>query len=248
MNDPVPEIPQAGGDAQAPSRPPGLGTLLIALAVIWVWEVAIQLAIFRPDLQEPGQEGFKPKLPGGYGALALTVLGWGFALAVAWWVACRRRGAEEGLALSRVSLRTTVWAALIGLAGGAIAFTVLVSFPATETPMDEMAASPGGLTAIAVLTLAVPICEELYYRGFVFSILARGLGTGVAFGIVAVWFGALHVLQYWGSWPTIAIVAAMGVVWTVMRVRTGSVVPSLVSHWVYNVTTIAIGIAWALAR
>ena len=48
------------------------------------------------------------------------------------------------------------------------------------------------------------------------------------------WFGAAHAPQLLGVPLNLLIVTMMGFVWTLQRHYSGSLIPGLVTHWVYN--------------
>ena len=76
--------------------------------------------------------------------------------------------------------------------------------------------------------------EEIYYRGFIFPVLCRKLGAVWSILIVTVWFGGVHAAQLHGDWALLPIVTGMGFIFTVQRYLTGSLLPSIVTHWTYN--------------
>lgn len=88
-----------------------------------------------------------------------------------------------------------------------------------------------GLTA-----LAVPIVEELTFRGAGYSLLARFgpplaiVGTGVLFGVAHGLVLALPVLVAFG----------IGLAW--LRSRTGSVFPCILLHGMFNAFAVLVGV------
>jgi sodium transport system permease protein len=79
-----------------------------------------------------------------------------------------------------------------------------------------------------VLGLTPGICEELFFRGFVFSGMRR-LGAWPAVLVTALLFGLAHASIY-RLLPTFIL----GVLLGVLRWRSGSVVPGIVMHAVNN--------------
>jgi len=104
------------------------------------------------------------------------------------------------------------------------------------TPFDQFFDSPmdAYLTAAFAITLG-PLMEEIFFRGFLYPVLARR--TGVFWGIVltAVPFGAMHFMQY-RSWSAVLIIFLVGVVLTTVRAVTKSVGCSFLAHVGYNGT------------
>jgi membrane protease YdiL (CAAX protease family) len=47
-------------------------------------------------------------------------------------------------------------------------------------------------------------------------------------------FAGLHISQLRGNWPAVAVILFAGWVFTVVRKRSGSIVPSVIMHTAYN--------------
>jgi len=89
--------------------------------------------------------------------------------------------------------------------------------------------------AIAVLaTFSAPIVEEVIYRGVLFSALRSRTGVAPAVVLVTMLFAGVHFLQYWGAWVTISGLIFLSLILTLVRARTGSILPSVTIHFVNN--------------
>lgn len=110
------------------------------------------------------------------------------------------------------------------------------------TPFDQFFDRPldAYLTAVFAITLG-PLMEELFFRGFLYPVLARR--TGAFWGIVltALPFGAMHYVQY-RSWSAVLIIILVGAVLTTIRAVTKSVGASFMAHVGYNATLMTIAI------
>ena len=126
--------------------------------------------------------------------------------------------------------------------GGVVALSYLL--PTGDSMMAELGRSRDGRIAITIIALLLPVMEELYYRGFLYPVLARYLPSGLAIAVVSVWFCAIHAFQTAGDWWVLVPIGLMGLVWTLQRHFTDSLWPSLVSHLAYNSTVI--GANWIL--
>jgi membrane protease YdiL (CAAX protease family) len=104
------------------------------------------------------------------------------------------------------------------------------------TPFDQFFERPmdACLTVAFAVTLG-PLMEELFFRGFLYPVIARRMG--VAWGIVltALPFGLMHYAQY-RSWSAVLIIILVGVVLTTVRAVTKSVASSFLAHVGYNGT------------
>ena len=76
--------------------------------------------------------------------------------------------------------------------------------------------------------------EELFFRGFMYPVLARRTGAALAVALTALPFGLIHLPQYgWASGPALMIVL-VGVVCGVVRAVMRSVGASVLVHVGYN--------------
>lgn len=85
---------------------------------------------------------------------------------------------------------------------------------------------------LAVFT--APFVEELIYRGVLYSALQRTAGSGPAIAIVTLLFAAVHVPQYWGSPTTIILLTLLSLILTLVRVKTGNLLPCVILHTLFN--------------
>jgi uncharacterized protein len=104
-----------------------------------------------------------------------------------------------------------------------------------ETPFDKLfdRTRDAYLLSIFAVTLG-PFVEELFFRGFLYPVLARR--WGVAWGIIlaALPFALLHLQQYGFSVGIIIIIFAVGVVCGIVRATTKSLGASFLVHAGYN--------------
>ncbi|HEV8248345.1 MAG TPA: CPBP family glutamic-type intramembrane protease [Gaiellaceae bacterium] len=91
---------------------------------------------------------------------------------------------------------------------------------------------------LAFTVLAVPVVEELMFRGAGFSLLAARYGTAVAIVGTAVLFGAVHGLVF-----ALPLLVAFGIGLAWLRSTTGSVYPGMILHGVFNGLVILLGVA-----
>jgi membrane protease YdiL (CAAX protease family) len=223
-----------------PVRPTSLcgRDLLIGVALAWGIEALVGLiagvfafALSGYQLQE-AMELMPPEVIAG-AAILSNVLTAG----VVWYLACRQynKSFQDGFVLRNVGAPVVAGSIGVGLLASLVLAPLILSGGTGDSMMSQMVEQERGLLALAVLAFIVPPFEELYYRGFIYPVIARKLGAGWAVVLVSLWFGAVHVPQLIGDWTAVAFVVSMGVVWTLMRYATGSLLPSLICHWVYNI-------------
>jgi membrane protease YdiL (CAAX protease family) len=106
----------------------------------------------------------------------------------------------------------------------------------SETQLDQIInSSLKARFATAFLAAATgPLVEELIYRGVLYAAIQRVLGMTWAVVLVSVLFAGVHVLQYYNNLGVIAVITLLSVALTLVRARTGSLLPSYVMHLVFN--------------
>jgi len=117
-----------------------------------------------------------------------------------------------------------------------IAMFVSYKFGGQDTDIERLLQSSRAaalITAVLAATTA-PLVEETLYRGLLYSALQRAIGPPFAVIVVSSIFGGLHVLQYWPNFGAISAVTFLGLVLTIVRARTGRLLPCFVIHLVFN--------------
>lgn len=102
------------------------------------------------------------------------------------------------------------------------------------------------LTTVALLVLAVlvaPLCEEIFFRGFVLPGLRRGLATGWAIVVSALVFGLAHADL--GSLPVLIVI---GLLLAILRWWSGSIYPGLLLHMLNNGISAMVILLYMLGR
>jgi sodium transport system permease protein len=108
-------------------------------------------------------------------------------------------------------------------------FPISEQAQAALAPMGEMIGSASWLQVLFLLALVPAICEELAFRGFLFSGLQRDGGQLRAIVVTAVLFGASH-----GGLQQSLAAGVMGLLLGWVALRTGSLLPGLIIHFTNN--------------
>jgi len=106
-----------------------------------------------------------------------------------------------------------------------------------ELPIDSFFRTPAEAWALSILSVTLaPLMEELFFRGFLYPVLARRLGLPVAVFLTALGFALLHGAQLMFAWGPVLVIFLVGVVLTMVRARTNSVAAGVLIHMAYNGT------------
>ena len=116
-----------------------------------------------------------------------------------------------------------------------IAFGQLLPIP-KHLPIDRFfqTAREASIMSIIAVTLA-PLMEELFFRGFLYPVLARRIGAVAAILLTGTLFGLLHGAQLGYSWAVL-IIFLVGIALTTVRAVTKSTASSFLVHVGYNGT------------
>ncbi len=159
-------------------------------------------------------------------------------LALAWAVVTRR---------GKVSARQALgwsWSANFGIVRSLglaillflVAMFIIYKFGGQETDLERILLSSRAAALITAFLAAAtaPLVEEVIYRGLLYSAFQRVIGPVFAVIVVASMFAGLHVLQYWPNAGAISAITLLSVVLTIVRARTGRLLPCFVIHLVFN--------------
>jgi uncharacterized protein len=116
--------------------------------------------------------------------------------------------------------------------GGLIAWR----FGGEPTDIDKIVLSSrlNACTTAFLATVTAPLVEELVYRGVIFAAVRRAIGMVGSVLIVMGLFTVVHVYQYWPNLGVLAAILLLSFMITLVRARTGRLLPCYVIHLVFN--------------
>ena len=104
------------------------------------------------------------------------------------------------------------------------------------TPLEQIINS--SLTARYLISFfavaTAPLVEEFVYRGVLFAPLQKLFGATAAVVVVLIIFTGIHVPQYWPNAGVITAVFLLSAALTILRAKTGRLLPCVVVHFVFN--------------
>jgi membrane protease YdiL (CAAX protease family) len=111
-----------------------------------------------------------------------------------------------------------------------------------QSAFDKLAHEKGTLTVASLcvlVTVAAPIAEEIFFRGYFFTALRNWRGVGVAAAITGVTFGAVHISSYVDHFNAVAAIAVAGLMvfggaLCLLYWHTGSLLPCFAVHALNN--------------
>jgi membrane protease YdiL (CAAX protease family) len=104
-----------------------------------------------------------------------------------------------------------------------------------NTPMEELFKYPHtAMMFVAMAVFVAPLVEETLFRGYLYPMFARSFGVTPAILLTGVLFGLMHGAQLGWTWGLVAMLTLVGIVFTLVRARTGTVFASFLMHLGYN--------------
>ena len=196
---------------------------VMGLDLIFGWGVDLQ----APQVQAPL-------------AVAIQLLLWVAIFAFIYAVITVKYGLDFGPAIGWTRYEGRASHYLYG--GVALAISValistLLPKPEGEVPFEALLKDPVGITLLVIFGILVaPVVEEMLFRGFIFSVVDRSLGTTAAVVSTSLLFSLPHGEQYGWRWQNLLLLTTVGIVFGAVRARTRSVRPSTLLHAAYNAT------------
>jgi len=128
---------------------------------------------------------------------------------------------------------------LFFLAGCGLSFAVLIVTykmqPPEDVPIEELFRYKNtAMLFMAMAVLIAPLVEETVFRGYLYPLFAKTFGVTSSVILTGILFGLMHGAQLGWTWGLVLVLVAVGVIFTLVRARTGSVYASFLLHLGYN--------------
>lgn len=129
------------------------------------------------------------------------------------------------------------WLYLLG--GGGLSLMVFLATakvqPPDNVPIEELFRYKNtAMLFMAMAVLVAPLVEETVFRGYLYPLLAKSFGVATGVIVTGVLFGLMHGAQLGWTWSLVLVLILVGVIFTFVRARTGSVFASFLLHLGYN--------------
>jgi membrane protease YdiL (CAAX protease family) len=112
-----------------------------------------------------------------------------------------------------------------------------------DTPFEHLFDRPRDAYLLSLIAVTLgPLMEELFFRGFMYPVLARRMGAAWGIALTALPFGLIHLPQYGWAWGAALVIFLVGVVCGMVRAVTRSVGASFLVHAGFNGTQMLIAV------
>ena len=149
----------------------------------------------------------------------------------------------RGLTPATFGLRSVPLRAAVGWSALAYAtfwvataiFVTIVGEPEQQDLVRDLREQDALATLIGfgfLLTIAAPLAEELFFRGFVFGVLREKVGTAVGVVVSGALFGVIHLPS--SPLVSVGVLSIFGMLLCLLYLKTGSLLPCIALHAVNN--------------
>jgi uncharacterized protein len=112
-----------------------------------------------------------------------------------------------------------------------------------DTAFEHLFDRPRDAYLLSIIAVSLgPLMEELFFRGFLYPVLARRMGVVWGVLLTALPFGLIHLPQYGNAWAAGLVIFLVGVACGAVRAATKSVGASFLVHVGYNGTQMLIAV------
>jgi uncharacterized protein len=175
--------------------------------------------------------------------LALQLLVYLFMIGALFCVVALKYGQPFWTALSwTLAFRGAIPSLLAGplLAVGISALGVAIHTPELRDPIREMMSGRTSLVLVVLFGVFVaPFVEELFFRGFLFPLVARSVGPWASMLLTAIAFALPHGAQNQWAWQQLVLIGIAGAAFGFARYKTGATTASFLMHAGFNATQFA---------
>jgi membrane protease YdiL (CAAX protease family) len=124
---------------------------------------------------------------------------------------------------------------------GGVSLSMLVALassaftPKNKMPIEQFLQDRHSAILLLVLSVTIaPLFEETIFRGYIYPVAARSFGVAGGVLFTGALFGLMHASQLGGNIPQVGLLVIVGIVFTAVRAKTGSVFPGYLLHVSYN--------------
>ena len=237
--------------APDPDNPPwgvleAVGLLVVSFVLMLVTTAAVLIPyIFYRHVRLDALAEFVIKDPGAIFVQIVSIIpAHLLTLGLAWLIVTRAGkrpfwrslGWDWGAAFRQSTGLTVAAYAVLAVALYLVGLCVIWLTGPTDNALERLIQSSRGaaLATAFAASLTAPLIEEIVFRGVLYSALRRLAGTRWAVATVLLIFAAIHVPQYWPSYGVIGTILLLSIVLTLIRARTGRLLPCFFVHFVFN--------------
>jgi membrane protease YdiL (CAAX protease family) len=145
---------------------------------------------------------------------------------------------DVGLHRDAVAPRRIATGFLVGSGAISVAIVILIMVGWLDRLPGTATVWGGPMLRMALLLLPAALGEELIARGYTFTAIKNGLGTGWAVAVTSAFFGIAHLQNPGANAQSVVLVALAGVFLAAVRIGTDSLYAAWAAHFAWN---------WAMA-
>jgi hypothetical protein len=170
--------------------------------------------------------------------IPVQVIYYALLLVILWLLICRLRGDSfrAGLAFNSLPGKYIALGVLAGLVFAPLIQYANLLVPPPEPPLFDklLTSKTAAWLLLSLAVLVAPLMEELVFRGYLYGLLERLWGENAAVVLSGILFGSIHFYQLSPGYFQMALICMVGLVFSAVRARAGTVVAAIAVHFGYN--------------
>ena len=179
---------------------------------------------------------YKDFIDSPYFGILIFFLSATFTLYIIYYFCCQRKNKSlrEGLFLHPTSNKILFLCFFIGILMPLLSLPIILKFAPSNFYAMDIAKTKDGLIYLFTCALCAPVCEEIFYRGFIFPFFQSKLNSFWAVIITALFFGFSHFMNIGNAHILLSLFIFYGFVLTLIRYFSNSLIPPVITHFVHN--------------
>ncbi len=175
-----------------------------------------------------------------YFAVFFFFLAMALSFYVIYFFTCQRKNKSlsDGLFLKLSSKKTIFISLTIGVLMPLATAPLLFKFSPHQFYAGDLLKQKGGMFFLFTCAMIAPLFEEVFYRGFIFPFFQSKLNSFWAIILTSLFFGLSHFMNVNAAYVLLSLFIFYGFVLTLIRYFSRSLISSMITHFVHNLTLI----------
>lgn len=214
-----------------------ISTFEFILLLLLTFTSSIVSFLFLPVLLVKWLPGYKSFFLSNYFGVFLYFFSSALSFYFIYYFCCKRKNKTlfEGLFIKFVSNKIYLFSFAVGILMPLLTLPILFKFAPKQFYAMDLLKEQGGLLYLFISATFAPLFEEIFYRGFLFPFFQSKINSFWGIVIVSILFGFSHVMNIGTAYVLLFLFIFYGLVLTLVRYFTNSLIPSVIVHLVHNI-------------
>lgn len=210
------------------------------LVIFLMIATSVALFLYLPFIFQKFLFGYEAFLKSHYFGIILSLVSSLLNLVIIYFFVCKRKNKtiQEGFFLNPLSSKALLISILAGIIMPLISLPIIFKFAPSQFYAMDMAKTKSGLIYLFTGALLAPVCEEIFFRGYIFPFFQSKLNSFWAVILTALFFGVSHYMNIGNAHILLSLFIFYGFVLTLLRYYSNSLLSPMLAHFLHNLTLI----------